>query len=345
MAVLRQAQPLQPTSHIPGDWRSRILDALVGEGVAHTSHVPVWRVLCDFFIPAFGALYLFTLFVQISDIPYQLLESGSFVIAPWGERFWILVTAPIITCALVVGYIIVKPDFSRSTRQIRMALYGTSALRVLDRAQSPPILYLRSFSFDERAASQSRWFERFTKVLGYPLQDDSEEMKVVRAMRAFAPVIAIGRPGEGQPPPGALRFYVRDDLWQDKVKAVAPLCRLIVLATGAGAGLHWEIRHLVDNSEPHRILLWPHVTVGQWTVQERRDEWDRLVVSYRDLFPKPLPSWSEFRKARFIAFDETWTPICIPSQAYRPTLWDLLTSRFSTHGLKAFLRAQTIRPD
>ena len=122
MAVLRQAQPLQPTSHIPGDWRSRILDALVGEGVAHTAHVPVWRVLCDFFIPAFGALYLFTLFVQISDIPYQLLDSGSFVIAPWGERFWFLVTAPIITCALVVGYIIVKPDFSRSTRQIRIGL-------------------------------------------------------------------------------------------------------------------------------------------------------------------------------------------------------------------------------
>jgi hypothetical protein len=56
------------------------------------------------------------------------------------------------------------------------------------------------------------------------------EMNLVLLLKRHGPVIAIGRSGETNPPTGALRFYVEQDVWQDTVQRIIPLCQFVVLA-------------------------------------------------------------------------------------------------------------------
>jgi hypothetical protein len=64
------------------------------------------------------------------------------------------------------------------------------------------------------------------------------EQAIVKVLRKYGPVIAIGRPCEALPPLGAARFYVSDELWKSKVEDTARVARLVVWATGLSEGLH-----------------------------------------------------------------------------------------------------------
>lgn len=52
---------------------------------------------------------------------------------------------------------------------------------------------------------------------------------------------------------GAL--YARQDVWQQTVEAIVPLCQLVVWTTGHTEGLRWEIKHLLENVPPQKLLL------------------------------------------------------------------------------------------
>jgi hypothetical protein len=63
------------------------------------------------------------------------------------------------------------------------------------------VLYLRSFALDAQLGRPSR-MERFLGTI--PLAN--AEQAIVKVLRKYGPVIAIGRPGEALPPLGAARF-------------------------------------------------------------------------------------------------------------------------------------------
>ncbi|MGE3845076.1 MAG: pyridoxamine 5'-phosphate oxidase family protein, partial [Vicinamibacterales bacterium] len=324
---------------VPGQWPERIVRALSGEGVALPSHIAPWRAMADAFFVYLAPVYAFALLAQVVDMVQGFATTGVLQLPESGERRYFLAFALVVVPAAVAYYLTFRPLHVMSPRRLRMAFRGTNALHETARSKYPPILYLRSFPFDERATATGKWMGRIERNFGFGLiQDDTAEMKVVRALRRFGPVLAIGRPGELREPPGALRFYVRDDLWQSKIEEIAPACQLVVLATGNSAGLRWELEHVARVLDPHRVLVWPHVDVGQHSAQQRQNEWKRLEAQLRDVLPQPLPSWDRVRKAHFIAFDAQWAPICIPSEAFRPPLWERLVTRPSICGLTTFMR-------
>jgi hypothetical protein len=151
-----------------------------------------------------------------------------------------------------------------------------------------------------------------------------------------APVLAIGKPGEFAPPFGAVRFYVRQDIWQRTVQAIVPLCQFVVWTSGDTEGLRWEIQHLRETVPPRKLLIWVHANIGKQGKAQRDAEWAQFREAFSDVFPKPLPV--DAASTRFIAFDDDWSPIAIPGPGYRPTLWELIASWPKTYGLEPLLR-------
>lgn len=323
----------------PPDWRERVVGALAGEGVTMPPHVAVWRACADTLLVAFAPMYLFALLVQVSDLLPGLVTSGALVLPESSERRYFLASALVLLPAAAAYWLAFRPLRVMSPHRLRMAFRGTNALHVVRHSRNPPILYLRSFPFDARASAVGKWMGRFERSFGFGVvADDTAEMKVVRALRWFGPVLAIGRPGEPRAPPGALRFYVPDDLWQSKIEEIAPACQVVVLATGDSTGLQWEFEHVARTLSPLRVLLWPHVNVGHASEAQRRHDWQRLVAAMGDVLPQPLPDWERVRTAHFIAFDGRWTPQCIPGEAFRPALWERFVTRPSVLGLGTFMR-------
>ena len=68
-------------------------------------------------------------------------------------------------------------------------------------------------------------------------------------------LIAIGRPGEPLPVPGADRMYATDAEWKDLVLQRMRAATLVVIRAGTGAGLLWEFGQAVSTLRPERVVV------------------------------------------------------------------------------------------
>src|SRR5262249_49489285 len=143
------------------------------------------------------------------------------------------------------------------------------------------------------------------------------EELLVQIISKYAAILAIGRPGEPAAPFGALRIYVREDVWQEKLTAIAPLCRFVVCVTGVTKGLGWEMQHLIEKLPPSRLLLLVHVHMVNLTPQQRSSQWAAFLAAYQDVFPRTLPQ--DVERIQYIAFDDDWNPVPLPASDYRPS--------------------------
>ena len=167
-----------------------------------------------------------------------------------------------------------------------------------------PILYLRSFQLDERI-NRTTWLD---VLLGRAKTANSEQ-EMVKALRKLGPVIAIGKPDEKLPKLGAARFYASDDRWQEKVADVAREAQLIVWASGHTEGLRWEVKHLIGNVPPERLLVVAHPHLLNTSRQAREQEWQQFLSTLGQEFPRPLPA--SLGEARFFYFTKDWEPRAI----------------------------------
>jgi hypothetical protein len=119
-----------------------------------------------------------------------------------------------------------------------------SAEGVLTDAE-PHLLYLRPFRSDETTRKQ---------VFG-PRLTTSEEEQLADVLRPFGELVAIGRPGESLPTPGAARFYVSDEEWKSVVKRQMQAIRLVVIRAGSGENVLWELTQAVRTVEPQKLLI------------------------------------------------------------------------------------------
>ncbi|MEU3710975.1 hypothetical protein [Streptomyces catenulae] len=128
-------------------------------------------------------------------------------------------------------------------------------LRTVDEARGEPyVLYLRPFTVDRPAASLPPPAARphFVNRSGEQL---TTEENLTRMFRAFGRVIAVGRPEERLPQPGAARLYLPWDDWQPVVTALIDDARIVVLGTGVAEGTLWELEQLIRRRAPHHVLL------------------------------------------------------------------------------------------
>jgi hypothetical protein len=89
-----------------------------------------------------------------------------------------------------------------------------SAKRIISDSK-PHLLYLRAFRSDPSTAKQAFYALSFVNPL---LGLQSEEEQLAEVLQPFGGLIAIGRPGESLPTPGAARIYTSDEEWKDVVK-------------------------------------------------------------------------------------------------------------------------------
>lgn len=171
----------------------------------------------------------------------------------------------------------------------------------------PRVLYLRAFTSDPSVVKQS-----LLPLLNAGLLSGltSEEEQLAEVLVPFGRMVAIGRPGESLPAPGAARAYVPDEQWQAVVDRQMRLARLVVIRIGSSEGLRWELHRAREIVAPTRLLL---LVSGL----KRRD---RPTVSreLRSVFGIDLPgsliSNAFVRRTGFYAFSPTWEPRYLPAR-------------------------------
>jgi hypothetical protein len=123
-------------------------------------------------------------------------------------------------------------------------LRAPNAARVLARDKRPPILFLRSFEDDGKGVPVRTSIESW-----------SFEQLICRRLRKLGPFVAIGRPGEHLPLPGALRLYVDSANWKEVVTRLIDQSQLVVLSAGTSQGLMWELQTVVSRATPDHLAL------------------------------------------------------------------------------------------
>ncbi|WAL68664.1 hypothetical protein ORV05_13080 [Amycolatopsis cynarae] len=182
-------------------------------------------------------------FLAASGAGYGLFAAGFVAVSTAQSRGYQLPLAtqvfllPTGLAVLGAGLLILRFSRPRSVRD---------AVRALLADGRRPVLYLRSFADDQTAARVDD---------GANLNIHSREEQLAQVLRAFGPVIAVGKPGEPLPHLGAARFYLPYDDWQPAVLRLMELSQLIVLHLGPGEGLWWEVEQVIATQPEHKLVL------------------------------------------------------------------------------------------
>lgn len=282
------------TQEIPTDWRERWLSILSRPGVTVPPEPSISRKV----VLRLG--YSFLLIIVIAIIAGNL---QSYFDMP-------AVVEPILPLAIgfLFWYFGAFAPTQRMFSEGQSGWYGRGLRYSLAKSNRVPVLYLRSFAFDTLSGVQSAAAGGLAKRLTTIEQD------LVLKLGTIGPVVALGRPGEDEPPLGAIRIYSTDESWSATIEAAVRCSRIVVWTVGHTAGLRWEIEHLIDNLPPSRLLLWTALALSGTTNREHEENWHRFLDAYGSTFPRPLPA--TIGNNPFVAFADDWTPIEVPSARY-----------------------------
>jgi hypothetical protein len=224
---------------------------------------------------------------------------------------------------------------TKDQTQLLSRRYRGSPARALELAKRPPVLYLRSFSFDALTTDRRAFKLGRVQFMGA----GTVEQGLVGTLGFISPVMALGRPGETDRPPGAVRFYAAHDIWESTIEAAVPLSSLVVWAAGYTPALRWEIEHLLARLPPSRLLMWTPLGIGEVKPEQREREWQRFLVTYGSLFQRPLPL--TIGNTTFFAFEDDWTSVALPGVCYPARQGEPPTIR----GLHSFVRTRVNKPE
>lgn len=118
------------------------------------------------------------------------------------------------------------------------------AEEVLNEDPRPPVLFLRDFT-DDQVALDKAALPGWVRVVD-PGNAQTNLEDVMQAYATVGPMVAIGRPGDEQPPVGAARRYVQDGEWKSAVTSLMDSAAVIVVGVSDSAGVVWEIEQARD---------------------------------------------------------------------------------------------------
>ncbi|MFI9834845.1 hypothetical protein ACIHIX_45050 [Streptomyces sp. NPDC051913] len=163
--------------------------------------------------------------------------------------------------AIWTGLLMIAGGMAAVVAGSRLARHGRRhTARVLERPEELPdrkfTLYLRPFDVDHdlnkvMQAPRASLRERVTHTSGRTF----EEALARGLRRRFGRVVAVGRPGERLPLPGADRFYLPLAEWQAPVSGLIGRARIVALVTGSSPGTLWELTECMRLLPPQRLLL------------------------------------------------------------------------------------------
>jgi hypothetical protein len=170
---------------------------------------------------------------------------------------------------------------------------------------NPDVLYLRSFRSDP---STARYV--FSSALTSRFETEEEQLRDV--LRPIGDLVAIGKPGEDLPTPGATRIYVSDEEWKEEVKRRMRAARLVVIRAGVGENLLWEAKHALETLNPQKLLM--------LVLNMKAKDYETFCTKVNPLLGVSLPEGAILprlsrRVSGFIGFDADWKPSFFPLRA------------------------------
>ncbi len=169
-----------------------------------------------------------------------IIVIASLEVAHNGISIALLLGTPAIGLALLFRLL----TASQKARKHRQQLTAPRAEKVLEEDPRPPILLLRAFRMDETDSDAA---------IPGDIPITFEEF-IVKPLKLYGPVVAIGHPTEALPPLGAHRQYVSDD-WQGRVIELLNLSRIIVVILDNTPGLQWELEQLSNMAYRKKLLI------------------------------------------------------------------------------------------
>jgi hypothetical protein len=166
----------------------------------------------------------------------------------------------------------------------------------------PDVLYLRSFGTDPSFAAMATGF-----MSGWL----TEEEQLGEVLQPFGDLVAIGKPGETLPTPGAARLYASDAEWKKIVTDQMQTARLIVIRAGTSGGLLWELKEMVQVVNPKKLLILI-LKMGKKDYESFRTEADQI---FNAIFPKFHDLKRFGTISGFVRFSSDWSPNFLPLRA------------------------------
>lgn len=106
----------------------------------------------------------------------------------------------------------------------------------------PPVLYLRSFSFDT--------------VYELPMEDTRRaDERLAEYYELVGPVIAVAGPDDKGYMLGPVRLYFNDDIWHAGVTYLMSISQLVIIQAGISQGTLWELGMARRMLEPEKLIL------------------------------------------------------------------------------------------
>src|SRR5438034_54533 len=166
----------------------------------------------------------------------------------------------------------------------------------------PDVLYLRSFATDPSFLSTATGF-----ISGWL----TEEEQLAEVLQPFGDLVAIGKPGETLPTPGAARLYATDAEWKKVVTDQMQTARLVVIRAGASGGLLWEVKEVVQVVNPKKLLI--------LILNMRKKDYESFREEADQIFNATFPKANELKRfgaiSGFVRFSPDWSPNFLPLRA------------------------------
>jgi hypothetical protein len=167
----------------------------------------------------------------------------------------------------------------------------------------PDVLYLRDFQTDPSLLGYMRDVIFFHNRIRSAISGTEEE-QLCEALEPFGDLIAIGKPGETLPTPGAVRLYPSDAEWKKVVAQQMESARLVVIRAGSGEGLTWELRQAAQALNPKKILI--------LILKMKKKKYEAFRKEAEDTFQSAFPKAGQiggfWRVSGFVRFSIDWKP-------------------------------------
>jgi len=160
---------------------------------------------------------------------------------------------------IVLVMLIIVGLFIRRFRK-RVDIERQSAEEVLSRDPRKPILYLRAFDSDREQykgnMNAAFYLANPMTVLALAAREHTFEEKLLIDVDQIGPFVGLAEPSGPAEISGAARFPTLGDDWQTVVGKLLEMSELIILRTGMGTGLIWELEELRRRNLYQKVILY-----------------------------------------------------------------------------------------
>ena len=165
----------------------------------------------------------------------------------------------------------------------------------------PDVLYLRAFETDSSVFKYVGWAFLLPRLISGLITEEEQLRDVVQP---FGDLVAIGRPGENLPTPGAARLYVSNAQWQSVVSDQMRSAALVIIRAGYSTGLLWELKQAFAMLDPTKVLI--------LVLRMKPKFYKRFREEASKTLGTVFPHANQFRRfgrvSGFVRFSSNWTP-------------------------------------